>query len=376
MMESSFAPGHEFAGRYRLTQLLCVGHTVELYLAEDLTLQRQVVIKVLLAHLAAHEEVRRAFREQIIQAATFRHPYVARVFDAGATPLGVPFPISDLGPGDRVALVAGGIGLAPLVLLARRLSEKGIQADLFYGGRNESEVLKRAEVRAFFAAGFLNAFAHAALYTFYSLYLINHGYSKGTVGWMWSLGVFIEIAVFQYLPQLTRRYDLARVGRYKLNKKLGLNLPEHVRAVTREDIIKIIYYIIGLSEAGSLVAHLNSANLKKRLPELELWVQQGCLIQVTAQSFVGRFGRSAKSASGELMRRGLVHILASDAHDCTHRPPLLDEAWRYTARHYGEETARLLLEDNPRATLTGADLPFTEMEVKKRNWFSRFHWRR
>ncbi len=67
----------------------------------------------------------------------------------------------------------------------------------------------------------------------------------------------------------TRRYDLARVGRYKLNKKLGLNLPEHVRCVTREDIIKIIYYIIGLSEAGSLVTHLNSANLHKRMPELE-----------------------------------------------------------------------------------------------------------
>ncbi|MHB9037797.1 MAG: DNA-directed RNA polymerase subunit beta [Armatimonadota bacterium] len=67
----------------------------------------------------------------------------------------------------------------------------------------------------------------------------------------------------------TRRYDLARVGRYKLNKKLGLNMPEHVRAITREDIIKIIQYIIGLSEAGTLVAHLNTANLQKRLPELE-----------------------------------------------------------------------------------------------------------
>ena len=67
----------------------------------------------------------------------------------------------------------------------------------------------------------------------------------------------------------TRRYDLARVGRYKLNKKLGLNLPEHVRAVTREDIIKIIRYIIGLSEAGSLVTRLNSVNLRKRLPELD-----------------------------------------------------------------------------------------------------------
>ena len=67
----------------------------------------------------------------------------------------------------------------------------------------------------------------------------------------------------------TRRYDLAKVGRYKLNKKLGLSLPETVRSVTREDIIKIIHYIIGLSEAGSLVAHLNSANLHKRMDELD-----------------------------------------------------------------------------------------------------------
>ena len=83
MMPSSFAPGHEFAGRYRLIELIGVGHTVEAYRAEDLTLQREVVIKVLSASLAAHEEVRRAFRDHIIQAATFRHPHVARVYDGG-----------------------------------------------------------------------------------------------------------------------------------------------------------------------------------------------------------------------------------------------------------------------------------------------------
>lgn len=83
MMPSSFAPGHEFAGRYRLIELLGVGHTVEAYRAEDLTLQREVVIKVLNANLAAHEEVRRAFRDHIIQTATFRHPHLARVYDGG-----------------------------------------------------------------------------------------------------------------------------------------------------------------------------------------------------------------------------------------------------------------------------------------------------
>jgi len=83
MMPSSFAPGHEFAGRYRLSELIGVGHTVEVYRAEDLTLQREVVVKVLVASLAGHEDVRRAFREHIIQTATFRHDHVARVYDGG-----------------------------------------------------------------------------------------------------------------------------------------------------------------------------------------------------------------------------------------------------------------------------------------------------
>ncbi len=69
-------------------------------------------------------------------------------------------------------------------------------------------VLQRPEVRAFLFAGALNAFAHAALYTFYSIYLSAHGYSKSAIGLMWALGVVIEIVVFQCMPQLTRRFDL------------------------------------------------------------------------------------------------------------------------------------------------------------------------
>jgi len=45
-----------------------------------------------------------------------------------------------------------------------------------------------------------------------------------------------------------RRYDLARVGRYKLNKKLGLDLPESVRTLTKEDLIAILRYLIRLGE--------------------------------------------------------------------------------------------------------------------------------
>ena len=45
-----------------------------------------------------------------------------------------------------------------------------------------------------------------------------------------------------------RRYDLGRVGRYKLNRKLGLDLPDTVRGLTKEDLVAIIRYMVRLQE--------------------------------------------------------------------------------------------------------------------------------
>ncbi|MCC6484678.1 MAG: DNA-directed RNA polymerase subunit beta [Armatimonadetes bacterium] len=48
----------------------------------------------------------------------------------------------------------------------------------------------------------------------------------------------------------TRRYDLGRVGRYKVNRKLGLEIPEAIRTVTTGDLLGILHYIIRLSETS------------------------------------------------------------------------------------------------------------------------------
>ncbi|HSN02689.1 MAG TPA: protein kinase [Acidimicrobiales bacterium] len=82
-MSTTFAPDHALVGRYRIIDLIGVGHTAEVYRAEDLSLHRTVVVKVLLAKWAAHEDVRRDFRDAIIRAATLGHPHVARVYDGG-----------------------------------------------------------------------------------------------------------------------------------------------------------------------------------------------------------------------------------------------------------------------------------------------------
>lgn len=83
MPTPTFSPGHVLADRYIIDRLLGVGRTAEVYLAEDSSLQRTVVVKVLLAELAEHAEVRRAFRDHIVRAATISHPHIARVYDGG-----------------------------------------------------------------------------------------------------------------------------------------------------------------------------------------------------------------------------------------------------------------------------------------------------
>ncbi len=83
MPAPTFASGHLLVNRYRIQELLGIGDTAEVYLADDQSLGRLVVVKVLLPRLAGHEDVRRAFRERIIKAATLSHAHLARVFDGG-----------------------------------------------------------------------------------------------------------------------------------------------------------------------------------------------------------------------------------------------------------------------------------------------------
>lgn len=72
-------------------------------------------------------------------------------------------------------------------------------------------ILRRSEVVALLAACFCMAAAHGALYVFYSILLVDHGYSKAAVGWLWTLGVVAEIGVFLGMPRLERTFSLRAI---------------------------------------------------------------------------------------------------------------------------------------------------------------------
>lgn len=72
-------------------------------------------------------------------------------------------------------------------------------------------IVMQPKVLALFGACFLMAVAHGPYYTFFSIYLVEHGYTKGVVGLLWALGVICEIGVFFLMPVLVRQFGFVRI---------------------------------------------------------------------------------------------------------------------------------------------------------------------
>lgn len=85
-------------------------------------------------------------------------------------------------------------------------------------------------------------------------------------------------------------------------------------------------------------------------------VESGALLQVTAMSVTGEFGRRAEEVSSDLLDAGLVHFVASDAHSPRWRPPGLRRAYDTIAERWGDATAQRLTRENPRAVVENRDL--------------------
>jgi len=81
--------------------------------------------------------------------------------------------------------------------------------------------------------------------------------------------------------------------------------------------------------------------------KLNPFIQQGCLLQVTAGSVAGDFGEVAQELAVQWLEKNWVTILASDAHNLEHRPPILTTGLAAASEILGEDAARRLVIDNP-----------------------------
>ena len=90
--------------------------------------------------------------------------------------------------------------------------------------------------------------------------------------------------------------------------------------------------------------------------QIDEYLRSGCQVQVTAGSLTGQWGAASKKTGFALFRRGLAHIIASDAHSPHSRPPILSEARKLVADTFGEEIAHRAVEELPRRIIDGLQI--------------------
>jgi protein-tyrosine phosphatase len=108
-----------------------------------------------------------------------------------------------------------------------------------------------------------------------------------------------------------------------------------------------------------IITHPERNAILRRQPErLAKWARLGCFVQVTAGSLTGTFGPRAQEDSLCWIAQGVVHIVASDAHNTRRRPLRLQAAYDAVSEQFGPEKARALFLENPLAVFEGRDLPY------------------
>lgn len=101
-----------------------------------------------------------------------------------------------------------------------------------------------------------------------------------------------------------------------------------------------------------ILTHPERNAILQRQPErVREWVEIGMLVQITANSFTGGWGKPVQKLSNWYCEQGLVHFIASDAHSTNHRSPIMSEARKAIAKNHGEELATQLAETNPLAVV-------------------------
>ncbi len=157
-----------------------------------------------------------------------------------------------------------------------------------------------------------------------------------------------EIPLF---PEIIKFIDEGRIitlsdgGRY-----ISLEMPDTVIPPATEDLV------FQLTSRGltPVISHPERNMIFYETPyRLERLISLGCLAQITARSLTRGFGWRVARFTKKLLRRGLVHVMSTDAHNLTSRPPLLTEAVRKLSRLVGESRAWDMVATVPERIIRG-----------------------
>ena len=160
-----------------------------------------------------------------------------------------------------------------------------------------------------------------------------------------------DVHIRDDLPELVERREVLTLGDHfahllvEIPPELSLSLGTLLDRLQRQGVACILTH----PERN----HAQAQNFEF----VRRWVAQRGLVQITAASVTGHFGPTAKKVARDLVREGLVHLAATDAHGAKRRPPLVREAHNAVTRWAGPSVAHSLFVRNPRAVAQGQPIP-------------------
>lgn len=105
-----------------------------------------------------------------------------------------------------------------------------------------------------------------------------------------------------------------------------------------------------------IIAHAERYEAFRNRPQLvEEVAELGALVQINAQSVMGKGGFGVKRFCHKLLKAHLVHFVATDSHDMKERRPELKLCYQFIRKKYGQAYADALFIHNGRAVLAGED---------------------
>lgn len=96
-----------------------------------------------------------------------------------------------------------------------------------------------------------------------------------------------------------------------------------------------------------------------------LWFRRGYIIQVNKGSLLGRLGQSSEETARELLRRGFIHVIASDAHDPDYRTAGFRSLLPLLERRCDPAYIDLLLRVNPERIVCDREIPLPDSELRE-----------
>lgn len=174
-----------------------------------------------------------------------------------------------------------------------------------------------------------------------------------------------EVRICPEVMMLAKTKKLPFLGKYNNMDVLLLEFPSSHFPPGSDNLIS---WLIA-NNICPLIAHPErNRSLWRHSYLIDSFLEQGCLLQVTAGSLLGDFGHRSQDLAWEYLESDIVHLIASDMHSIKRRPNKLDEAYNLVNIKYGEDRANRLCVDNPNALfLSNPSIKSFKENKKKRD---------